>query len=587
MVRSIPSALFWAVLAVLLIASPGRSAAACAGDCDDDGTVSIAELVTLVNIALNGDGADRCAAGDVNGDGRITIEELITAVNSALLGCPSTPTASPTAAASALATATASATPTVSAPPPTETGTATPPVTPSATSIATPTQTFATTATATGSPTTTASATRTPAATETVTPNASAVDTATRTATPSGSPAVTSTASAAPTDTTTATLPQTPSASSTVSQSSTVSATRTSTATPPSSATITRAATRSATAPSTGTATRTLTASVTATHSRTGTATRTRTPSATATRSATASRSRTSTISPSPTRTTSATRTPTATRTGTSTRSATATPSASPTGTATPGLGVRHFSLNPASSALKLLPDIGTASGFTGSLDLAAGVPDPVTGQALVDIVGASEFLSIQVGLRTLCIKPLIPVSNAGVLACNGGVDLGITSSQNHRIGTVGVNGFTAGDCAAAGGVVEGAADPHPGVCNGPVQIVSSPEPDSGAGALLIAPDDRFGTQGLPAEVTIDFGPCSEHGPGEPTLFGFASAMSRATILNANNVTGAVLEHDEPGENFSCASWTQENGPGRLVLSVPAVHGSTNGDLITVFVLDD
>ena len=31
----------------------------------------------------------------------------------------------------------------------------------------------------------------------------------------------------------------------------------------------------------------------------------------------------------------------------------------------------------------------------------------------------------------------------------------------------------------------------------------------------------------------------------------------------------------------------QENGPGRLVLSVPAVHGSTGGDLITVFVLDD
>jgi hypothetical protein len=87
--------------------------------------------------------------------------------------------------------------------------------------------------------------------------------------------------------------------------------------------------------------------------------------------------------------------------------------------------------------------------------------------------------------------------------------------------------------------------------------------------------------------VTIDTGACETHGPGEPTQFGFVSGLSRAEILDANNVSGAILEHDEHGENFSCAAWMQENGAGRLVLSVPAVHGSTDGDLITVFVLDD
>lgn len=248
---------------------------------------------------------------------------------------------------------------------------------------------------------------------------------------------------------------------------------------------------------------------------------------------------------------------------------------------------MRRFSLDPQTSALQLLPDVGTFPGFTGSLDLAAGVPDPLTGLTVVDVVGASDFLSVQVGPYTLCIKPIVPVVNAGVLACSGGVDLGVSSIQDHNIGTVGMNGFSAGDCAAAGGTVEAPTDPHPGVCNGPVDITASPESDSGVGALLIAPDARFGTQGLPAEVTIDFGPCSEHGAGEPAVFGFVSGISRADILDANNVPGALFRHDEHGENFSCPLWMQENGPGRLVLSVPAVHGSTAGDLITVFVLDD
>jgi hypothetical protein len=59
----------------------------CAGDCDGNGHVAIAELVTLVNIALEITPLSECEAGNLNGDSRITIDEIITAVNAILSGC--------------------------------------------------------------------------------------------------------------------------------------------------------------------------------------------------------------------------------------------------------------------------------------------------------------------------------------------------------------------------------------------------------------------------------------------------------------------------------------------------------------------
>ncbi len=505
LLRSILHGLLSAILGVFSVSVPARSSAACTGDCDGDGGVTIGELVLLVDIASSGAGVARCPAGDVDGNGAITIDELITAVSFALNGCPATPTVTPN-------TPTAATTPT---------DTASPAPSESATPLAT-------------------GSTQTPPS-----PTPSPTDTAEPPASPSAtlSAAASATASTAPSRTPTATE----------------SSTRTTSATPSPSATPSLTATFAATRSPTRSATPTRTAS----HTTTSTSTATPPASATATRTFT------------PTRTATATRTTTQTRTATS------------TATPTPGLGVRRFSLDPQTSRVQLLPDVGTFTGFSGSLDLAAGVPDPVTGLAVVDVVAASDFLSVPVGPFTLCIRPIVPVSGAGVLACNGGFDLGVSSSQDHNIGTVGVNGFTADDCTAAGGTVEAAADPHPGVCNGPVEIGPSPENDSGVGALLIAPDARFGTQGLPAEATIDFGPCSQHGPGEPAVFGFVSGVSRAAILDANDVPGVLFQHDERGERFSCPTWMQEDGPGQLVLSVPAVHGSTSGDLSTVFVLDD
>jgi len=60
---------------------------ACTGDCNQDGTVAIDELIKAVNIALGGAALDVCTAADRNGNGTVTIDELLAAVNAALGGC--------------------------------------------------------------------------------------------------------------------------------------------------------------------------------------------------------------------------------------------------------------------------------------------------------------------------------------------------------------------------------------------------------------------------------------------------------------------------------------------------------------------
>jgi hypothetical protein len=42
----------------------------------------------MVNIALGDAPVSACEAGDANHDGRITVDEILTAVNDALNGCP-------------------------------------------------------------------------------------------------------------------------------------------------------------------------------------------------------------------------------------------------------------------------------------------------------------------------------------------------------------------------------------------------------------------------------------------------------------------------------------------------------------------
>ena len=49
--------------------------------------MTVTDLVTLVNIALDNGLATACPAGDANHDGDITINDILAAVNNALNGC--------------------------------------------------------------------------------------------------------------------------------------------------------------------------------------------------------------------------------------------------------------------------------------------------------------------------------------------------------------------------------------------------------------------------------------------------------------------------------------------------------------------
>lgn len=285
-----------------------------------------------------------------------------------------------------------------------------------------------------------------------------------------------------------------------------------------------------------------------------------------------------------------------------------------------PALGTRRFSINPATSPFgAALPAVGffPIPGFSGFLEMRAGAPlraGPFSGTAFVDITDASEYISVfippQAGTSgiALCLRPrrdLFPVRNAGVVDCDGGSAFGIMTSQNHRVGEVGrCSGgeddgapcavdqecpagscFTTADCIASRGVVESAI--HPGVCNGP--LGGAPfGGDSGPGAVVFAENPTFGLRGLPAEITMETAlPCGDEGRGTETTLALTTGVARAEIVNVDNTLGQSFSYETVGENFSCRSWSEENGRGTLVLAVPTLHAFLGGDLISVITLDD
>ena len=86
-----------ACAAAIACIAPSLAAAGCIGDCAGDGTVTIDDLVTGVNIALGTQAVSTCAAMDADGNGLVTVDELVRAVSVALDGCAITPASTPTA----------------------------------------------------------------------------------------------------------------------------------------------------------------------------------------------------------------------------------------------------------------------------------------------------------------------------------------------------------------------------------------------------------------------------------------------------------------------------------------------------------
>jgi hypothetical protein len=122
-------------LVITLSVTAGRARAqSCVGDCDNDGTVEINELVLGVGIALGASELSACSNLD-NGHRMVSVDRLVAAVNNALCSCsPCTSFGTPTPTATG-----ATPTPTATGATPTTTATGATPTTTAATPTATPT----------------------------------------------------------------------------------------------------------------------------------------------------------------------------------------------------------------------------------------------------------------------------------------------------------------------------------------------------------------------------------------------------------------------------------------------------------------
>jgi hypothetical protein len=86
--------------------------------------------------------------------------------------------------------------------------------------------------------------------------------------------------------------------------------------------------------------------------------------------------------------------------------------------------------------------------------------------------------------------------------------------------------------------------------------------------------------------------PCGDEGvTGYPVTIGFTTGRAAGRVLTYNNERGSTLEAPPiMGAPVSCEHWSEEDGPGTLVLSAPNLDTLVAGgfaDIIAQFVLVD
>jgi hypothetical protein len=78
-----------AIALVIVMNARAYGQAACVGDCDASGQVTVDEITAMIAVALGVPSPVPCEAGDVNGDASITVDEIVAALTNALEGCSS------------------------------------------------------------------------------------------------------------------------------------------------------------------------------------------------------------------------------------------------------------------------------------------------------------------------------------------------------------------------------------------------------------------------------------------------------------------------------------------------------------------
>jgi len=94
--RVVRSAVALTAATLILTFRPTMAVPLCVGDCNENGEVSSADLMTMVNVALDNDDLSTCQMGDAGNDAAIRVDEVIAAVNNAANACGmATPTHTP------------------------------------------------------------------------------------------------------------------------------------------------------------------------------------------------------------------------------------------------------------------------------------------------------------------------------------------------------------------------------------------------------------------------------------------------------------------------------------------------------------
>jgi DNA-binding beta-propeller fold protein YncE len=76
---------------ILMVELPGGCAApppVCAGDCDGDGVVTVAEVIQALSITFDRSLLMHCDGADIDDNGHVSVDEIVLVVNHALSGCP-------------------------------------------------------------------------------------------------------------------------------------------------------------------------------------------------------------------------------------------------------------------------------------------------------------------------------------------------------------------------------------------------------------------------------------------------------------------------------------------------------------------